>query len=136
MERFGWLDAFLLAFPGAERDFKAEWQWMRYQVGGRLFAALLHPGMQYDPIYAGRDLLTLKCDPMEAEFLRAQHPEILPGFYTDKRCWISVDLNGGLPNELIWQLCAQSYRLVFEKLTKRRREEILQSAGDLQHPAQ
>lgn len=136
MDRFGWLDAYLLSLPGATRDYKEEWQWMRYQVGGRLFAALLHPGQQYDAMYAGRDLLTLKCDPMEAEFLREQYPEILPGFYTDKRCWNSVDLSGELPEALIRQMCTQSYHLVFEKLPKKRREEILQSAGDLRRSAE
>lgn len=127
MGRYDWLDGYLRALPGATRDFKAEWQWMRYQVGGRLFAALLHPSEQYDAAYAGKDLLTLKCDPMESEFLRGQYPEILPGFYTDKRCWISVDLGGSLPDSLIQQLCQSSYRLVFEKLTKKQQREIMEN---------
>ena len=35
--------------------------------------------------HAGQTLLTLKCEPETALFLRQQHPEILPGFYMDKR---------------------------------------------------
>ncbi|MFR8012143.1 MAG: MmcQ/YjbR family DNA-binding protein [Clostridia bacterium] len=128
MEQYGWLDAYLLSMPGATRDYKIEWQWMRYQVGGHLFAALLHPGGQYDARYAGKDLLTLKCDPMESEFLRSQYAEILPGFYTDKRRWISLELGGELPHDMIYQLCASSYRLVFEKLPKRLQREIMETA--------
>lgn len=128
MARYDWLDGYLLSMPGATRDFKVEWQWMRYQVGGRLFAALLHPSEKYDPLYAGKDLLTLKCDPMESEFLRCQYTEVLPGFYTDKRSWISVDLSGSLPDDLVRQLCSSSYRLVFEKLTRKCQYEILNNA--------
>lgn len=128
MARYDWLDGYLLSMPGATRDFKVEWQWMRYQVGGRLFAALLHPSEKYDPLYAGKDLLTLKCDPMESEFLRCQYTEVLPGFYTDKRSWISVDLGGSLPDDLVRQLCSSSYRLVFEKLTRKCQGEILNNA--------
>lgn len=128
MGRYDWLDGHLLSMPGAVRDFKVEWQWTRYQVGGRLFAALLHPSEKYDALYAGKDLLTLKCDPMESEFLRSQYADILPGFYTDKRCWISIDLGGGLPDDIIRELCSESYRLVFEKLTRKCRCEILENS--------
>ncbi len=126
MNQYGWLDRYLLEKPGVRKDFKEEWQWWRYQVGGKLFAAILCPGPQYQKEYAGKDLLTLKCDPMYAELLRKEHPEILPGFYTDKRCWNSIDLGRTLPDGLVRKLCDDSYQLVFEKLTKKRQREILE----------
>lgn len=43
MNRYDWLNGYLLSKPGATADFKTEWQWQRYQVGGRLFAATLCP---------------------------------------------------------------------------------------------
>ena len=129
MNRYPWLDSYLLAKPGVEKDFKVEWQWWRYQIRGRLFAALLCPGPQYQAEYAGKDLLTVKCEPMLAEFYRQQYPEVLPGFYTDKRNWNSVDLGGTLPEELIREMCDQSYRLVLEKLPKRVQREILEERG-------
>lgn len=125
MNRYDWLDRYLMEKPGVQKDFKEEWQWYRYQVGGKLFAALLCPGPQYQAPYVGKDLLNLKCDPMEAELLRNQHPEILPGFYSDKRCWNSIDLGGSLSDELVRQMCDDSWRLVFEKLTKKLQREIL-----------
>ena len=66
------LDALLQSYPGCTKDFKAEWQWWRYQVGGKMFAATLHPGPEHAPEYAGRNLLTLKCDPVWSEQLRAE----------------------------------------------------------------
>ena len=62
-----WIDEHLLGMPGCEKDWKAEWEWWRYQVGGKLFAATMTPGPSYDAAYAGRDLLSLKCDPAWAE---------------------------------------------------------------------
>ena len=32
--KYEWLDANLLSLPGAEKDYKIEWGWMRYQVRG------------------------------------------------------------------------------------------------------
>ncbi|MEL7622253.1 MAG: MmcQ/YjbR family DNA-binding protein [Clostridiales bacterium] len=128
MNRYEWLDEYLLAKPGAVKDFKEEWQWWRYQVGGKLFAALMHPSEKYDPAYAGKDLINLKCDPLMAEFLRQEYPEVLPGFYTDKRSWNAVNLEGSLPEDELKQMCDASYQLVFEKLTKKLQKEILEKA--------
>ena len=57
------VDAYLCAKPGAEKDFKAEWEWWRYLVGGKMFAAEFTVGPEHKEPYKGRRLLTLKCDP-------------------------------------------------------------------------
>ena len=89
-----------------------------------MFAAACTPGETYRD-YAGRRLLTLKCDPARSPLLRAEFSGILPGFYMDKRCWISVDLDGGVPEDVVRELCIDSYRLVVSKLTKKRQRELL-----------
>lgn len=126
LEKRSELDTYLKQFVGCVPDYKAEWDWYRYQVGGKMFAALLHPNEKHG-IYGGHDLLTLKCDPMEAEFLRGQYSSILPGFYTDKRNWISIFLDGDVPKELLFSLCEKSYALVFHKLTKKKQREITEN---------
>ena len=83
--KYEWLDSFLLSLPGVEKDFKAEWGWFRYMIRGKLFAAVCSPKGMKDPAYNDHDLVNLKCDPKRAELLRAAYPEILPGFYCDKR---------------------------------------------------
>ncbi len=128
MTDYEWLDTYLLAKPGCEKDFKAEWEWWRYQVGGKLFAAMLCPGPEHSPLYADKYLLTLKCDPVWSDELRTQHASILPGFYMDKRHWISAVLDGSLPDDLIRELCDHSYNLVFSKLTKRLQREITEAS--------
>lgn len=128
MNRYPWLDEFLLSLPGAQKDFKPEWGWWRYQVGGRLFAATCQPGPQYQG-YDCRELVNLKCDPLLSQLLRGQYRDVIPGFYCDKRCWISVFLDGQLPDEELRQLCRASYDLVFAKLTKTCQRQILAEAG-------
>ena len=66
----------------------------------------------------------MKCDPRLAEGLREQYPEILPGFYCDKRTWIAVLLDGELPDQVLRDLCALSHRLVVEKLPKYVQKEL------------
>lgn len=118
MNRYPWLDEALLALPGCEKDFKAEWGWHRYQVGGKLFAAMCAPGPEHR-VVGGHEILSVKCDPQLSELLRSQYPDIVPGFYMDKRCWISILLDGSVPDDLLRKLCADSYSLVFSKLTKK-----------------
>lgn len=124
--RYDWLDAYLLSLPGAEKDYKPEWQWFRYMVRGKLFAAVCSPGPEHRT-YGGHDLVNLKCEPAESELLRTQYPEILPGFYTDKRTWIAALLDGDLPDEVLRQLCVDSHRLVLAKLPKYVQRDILEN---------
>ena len=120
---YEWLDSYLRGKPGAEHDYKIEWQWDRYLVRGKLFAALCSPDLKYTT-YGGHTLVNLKCDPRLSEAFRAQYQEILPGFYTDKRTWIAVFLDGNLPEEVLRELCDLSYRLVTEKLPKYIQREL------------
>lgn len=125
MNNYEWLDEYLLSKPGAVKDFKVEWQWWRYLVGGKMFAATMHPSEKYAPEYAEKDLVSLKCEPVMAELLRKTYPAVLPGFYSDKRNWNSVCLDGDLPEDILRGLCDQSYSLVFEKLTKKVQQEVI-----------
>lgn len=128
MNKYEWLDEYLLSKPGVVKDFKAEWQWFRYMVGGKMFAATCRPGPQYEG-YDCRELLNLKCEPLLAEALRNEYEDVIPGFYCDKRCWNSVYLDGDVPDDVLRGFCDRSYALVFEKLTKKLQREIKEAAG-------
>lgn len=125
MNKYEWLDEYLLSKPGVCKDFKLEWEWFRYQVGGKMFAATCQPDLKYAQ-YEGRELVTLKAEPMFAELMRGEHKDILPGFYMDKRNWISVYLDGEVPDDDLRHLCDKAYELVFAKLTKKLQKEILE----------
>ncbi len=123
MNQYKWLDSYLRSKQGCTKDYKTEWEWYRYQVGGKMFAATCQPGKAYHG-YDNRELLTLKCESMLAELLRQEYPDIVPGFYMDKRNWISVFLDGAVPDDVLRDLCDRSYALVFGKLTKKLQREI------------
>lgn len=57
------IDARLLSHPGAKKAFHEKWGWMVYWVGGRQFACELAAKPDAKQPYAGRHLLSLKCDP-------------------------------------------------------------------------
>lgn len=117
MNRYPWIEQYLMDKSGAEQDFKVEWQWQRFLVRGKMFAAICTPGPEHG-VHAGRTMVILKCDPRLAEGFRESYPDIVPGFYSDKRHWNSVYLDGDIPEQLLRDLCDMSYRLVVEKLPK------------------
>ena len=124
--KYEWLDEYLLSKPGATKDYKIEWEWHRYLVGGKMFAATCQSGETHKG-YDCRELVTLKCEPLLAEALRSEYPDIIPGFYMDKRNWNSIFLDGNLPDEVLRDLCDRSFDLVFGKLTKKLQKEILEA---------
>lgn len=123
MNRYEWLDRHLMGKPGAEQDFKVEWQWQRYLVRGKMFAAICTPDPKHQP-HAGRTMVILKCDPRLAEGFREQYPDVVPGFYSDKRNWNSVYLDGQVPDQTLQDMCDLSYTLVTSKLTKTLQREL------------
>ena len=38
--RYDWIDSYLLSKKGVEKDLQPEWNWIRYKVGGKMFAAI------------------------------------------------------------------------------------------------
>lgn len=65
------------------------------------------------------DYCNLKCDPDEAQELRALYEGIKPGYHMNKKHWNSVYFNSDVPFELINNLVLKSYHLVVKKLTKK-----------------
>lgn len=116
--RYDWLDAELCGWPGVTKDFKAEWNWTRYMVGGKLFCALCHDE-------AGRDVyITVKLEPLRGEFLRGQFADVIPGYYMNKTHWNSVRVQGELPEDILRGMLEESYRLVAAGLPKKQRAAL------------
>lgn len=116
--RYPWIDAYLLDMRGVTKDLKKEWNWIRYQIGGKLFAAICLDDNDV-PYY-----ITLKLDPLEGQFLRGEFEDIVPGFYMNKEHWNSIKPDGAVPDELLKELLEKSYRLVLNGLSKKKQREI------------
>ena len=116
--RVDWIDGHLMQKPGVTRDFKAEWNWTRYMVGGKLFCAICHDG-------AGGDVyITVKLEPLRGEFLRGQFADVIPGYYMNKTHWNSVRAQGELPEDILRGMLEESYRLVAAGLPKAQRAAL------------
>jgi len=76
--------------------------------------------------------VNLKCDPEYAIELRAEHPQIIPGWHMNKQHWNTVYFEDGLSDRLLISLLDQSYDLVAKSLKKKLKEELqaLQEASD------
>ncbi|MDE7031016.1 MAG: MmcQ/YjbR family DNA-binding protein [Lachnospiraceae bacterium] len=118
--RYTWIDAYLLAKTGVTKDLKKEWNWIRYQIGGKMFAAVCLD--QHDVPY----YINLKLDPEEGAFLRTQYEDIVPGYYSNKVHWNSVKPDGAVPDDLLKDLLDKSYQLVLGGLSKKKQREILE----------
>ena len=117
--RYQWMDEYLLSKPAVTKDLQPEWNWIRYKIGDRMFAAILLDDDDR-PVY-----INLKLEPAEGEFLRGQYADIIPGYYSDKRCWNSVMPDGQVPDELLKALLDKSYGLVLKGFSKKKQREIL-----------
>jgi hypothetical protein len=73
--------------------------------------------------------VSLKCEPSLAEALHAEHSAVRPGYYLNKRHWITVTLDDSLPDELVFGLLEDSYELVVDGLPKRERDRVRLSAN-------
>ncbi len=38
--KYEWIDEYLLKMPGVTKDLQKDWNWIRYQIGGKMFAAI------------------------------------------------------------------------------------------------
>lgn len=88
--KYEWIDEFLLAKKGVNKDLKKEWKWIRYRIEDKMFAAICLDE-QSKPYY-----ITLKLDPVEGDFLRQQYEDIIPGYYMNKVHWNSIKPDGNV----------------------------------------
>lgn len=117
--KYDWIDSFLTKKRGVTKDLQKDWNWIRYQIGGKMFAAVcLDPDDK--PYY-----ITLKLEPAEGEFLRSQYDDIIPGYYMNKMHWNSIKADGNVPDDLLKDMLDKSYDLVLNSFSKRKQAEIL-----------
>ena len=39
--KYPWIDEYLMAKKGVTKDLQESWNWIRYHIGGKMFAAIL-----------------------------------------------------------------------------------------------
>lgn len=121
--RYTWIDEYLLGKEGVTKDLQKDWNWIRYQIGGKMFAAVCL-GENDEPYY-----ITLKLEPLEGDFLRQQYEDIVPGYYMNKIHWNSIKPDGEVPDDLLKDLLDKSYQLVLNSFSKKKQAEIMASSA-------
>lgn len=86
-----------------------------FRVADRIFAMVNTEDGNY---------VTVKVLPDDGEALRAQHDYVRPGYYMNKRHWVTIDLVPEVSIGELQELAADSYRLVVESLSKARQAEL------------
>ena len=119
--KYPWIDEYLLSKTSVTKDLQPDWNWIRYQIGGKMFAAICLDENN-KPYY-----ITLKLEPSEGDFLRTQYQDIVPGYYMNKVHWNSIQPDGEVPDALLKDLLDKSYQLVLSGFSKKKQKEILEA---------
>ncbi|MDE7287957.1 MAG: MmcQ/YjbR family DNA-binding protein [Oscillospiraceae bacterium] len=67
----------------------------------------------------GRDAVNLKCEPMEADFLRNAYEGVTAGYHMNKTHWNTVYLESDVPREEIENMTMKSFELTMKKVKKK-----------------
>ncbi|HFC53891.1 MAG TPA: MmcQ/YjbR family DNA-binding protein [Gammaproteobacteria bacterium] len=112
------LEKYLSSQKGAESGYPFGPEALVFKVMGKMFA-----------LVSQRDRparVTLKCRPADAEVLVNQYDSVVPGYYMNKRHWITISLDGDLPEPVLTSLVDTSYALVVDNLTKAQQRRLAQ----------
>jgi predicted DNA-binding protein (MmcQ/YjbR family) len=104
------LEKYLGSFKGAEKSCPFGPEALVFKVMGKMFA-LVSQGEEIPRV-------TLKCDPVDGAHLVDHFTSIVPGYYMNKKHWITISLTGELPEEMLTDLARGSYERVVKALAK------------------
>ena len=109
----------LSAMNGGESSYPFGPEALVFKVMGKMYALV---SQKEEP-----PRLTLKVNPPDGEVLVDQFDSVVPGYYMNKKHWVTISLNGELPFDMIHDLSEKSYKLVVSKLTKKDKEKLKKS---------
>jgi predicted DNA-binding protein (MmcQ/YjbR family) len=115
---YEWINEYFMEKEGTRKDYQPDWQATRYFLSDKMYAMI---GGDKN----GEPIVTMKCDPVFAEVLRKTYKGIVPGYYMNKRHWNTMYLNEAIPDEVVEDMINTAYRLVFDALPVKKREEML-----------
>lgn len=110
------LEKHLSGFKGSEGSYPFGPDALVFKVMGKMFALVSQK--EETP------RVTLKCNPADAEILVSQFESVVPGYYMNKKHWVTISLNGDFPDVILSDLAKDSYNLIVGKLTKSDREKL------------
>jgi predicted DNA-binding protein (MmcQ/YjbR family) len=101
--------AFCLSHKGVSEEFPFGEDTPVYKVMGKMFALT-----NLDNFSS----INLKVNPERGVELRERYPSVQPGYHMNKKHWITVIIDGSIPDKLLLEWTDHSYDLVAAGLTK------------------
>lgn len=109
------IEKYLSKFRGSESSYPFGPEALVFKVMGKMFALVSQEEVPR---------VTLKCAPEDAATLTGQFKFVSPGYYMNKKHWVTISLTGELSQDMLISLAEESYRLVASKLTKKDKAEL------------
>lgn len=103
------LDTYCKNLANSTADFPFDRETLCYKTRGKIFAIC---NIEHFTS------ISLKCDPDDGLYLRSVYPAVEPGYHLNKRHWISVHVDGTIPDHLLFSWILDSYYLVKRGLPK------------------
>jgi predicted DNA-binding protein (MmcQ/YjbR family) len=108
-----------LSLPHATEN--VQWGYdLCFKVDGKMFAVT--------PLEVAPVKLSFKCSPENFAEL-CERTGVIPAPYMARAQWVALQSLNAIPDGELLELLAESYRLVFERLPKKRREALMTSAS-------
>jgi predicted DNA-binding protein (MmcQ/YjbR family) len=108
-----------LSFPHASE--KVQWgSALCFKVDGKLFAVA---ALDVSPT-----CLSFKCSP-ESFVELCERPNVIPAPYLARAQWVALETPNALGNDELRELLCEAYRLVWERLPKKRQEALAGGAA-------
>ena len=88
----------------------------RHSAGRKWFALVMKLGEKW--------VVNLKCNPLEADFLRKIYEGVIPAYHMNKTHWNTVFLDSDVPRAEIERMTLSSFELTEKKSRARKKREI------------
>lgn len=107
--------AYCLAKPGVTEETPFGPETLVFKVMGKMFSLTGVDTFSH---------IALKVEPEVGAELREQYDSVVPAYHMNKKHWMNVRMDGGVPDKLVKQWIDNSYGLVVAGLPKKVRGEL------------
>lgn len=103
---------YCLTYPSAFEDYPFDEinAIMKHSGNNKMFALI---GERNGAVY-----INLKCEPMQADFLRSVYQSVTPGWHMNKAHWNTIAMGGDVPVEDLYDMIQHSFDLTKPRVRK------------------
>jgi predicted DNA-binding protein (MmcQ/YjbR family) len=103
------------SFMGVTEEYPFDETTLVYKVKGKMFTLT-----EINTFH----IISVKCDPDDAQIIRQMFESVIPGYHLNKEHWNSIKIDGRIPDTLLKEWIKDSYNLVVRSLPKKIQKEL------------